>query len=194
MRALWICLFAASNCLAQQGKSNKVLSAPVDQSTAVNFFWFGDMAAHYRVPITFRIAAAGRQALHTVQWPKAPLSGDGATLYITPEEMRRIIEQLANIDVEYSDWQHSNAKVLPRIGPLGQMKHRADIDDTAMTVTVVSATGTLRAKIRVTRLCDELASFDPLMPTALLRWQFQTYRNDFGCITPGYDNFAPPHS
>jgi hypothetical protein len=53
-------------CLAQTPRESNVVNLPVDQHTAVSFFWFGDMESHWRHPMNFYVANVTDPKLHSV--------------------------------------------------------------------------------------------------------------------------------
>jgi hypothetical protein len=175
------CLTAVA-CLGQPPKHTVVLNSPVDRTTAVSFFWFGDIESHWRHPMNFYVADASDPRLHTVFLDHGPAS-KGVETWITAREMQTLIDKLAQSNY---GWQDS--KTVEHFKP---WQKRTDGHDT-FDITVISAKGTARAGIRLARMCDELLQFDSVMPTPRLRWQFQTLRWDDGCAIAGYDNEAMP--
>lgn len=167
-------------CLAQRLGQSIVLNSPLDRTTAVSFFWFGDMESHWRQPMNFYVAGANDPKLHTVS---VEFGSKGVETWITAAEMGALIEKLSRSDLEWMDSK--------RVEPFKAWNRRTDGHDT-FDITVISARGTATAGIRVARICDELLRFDPVMPTPRLKWQFQTLRWDDGCVIAGYDNEAKP--
>ena len=178
---LILCLTVVE-CIGQPLKQSVVLNSPVDQTTAVSFFWFGDMESHWRHPMNLYVAGSSDPRLHTVSLEDGPAS-KGVETWITASEMRTLIEKLAESHLE---WLDSKA-----VGPFKPWLKRTDGQD-SFDITVISAKGTARAGIRLARMCDELLQFDSVMPTPRLRWQFQTLRWDDGCVIAGYENEAMP--
>jgi hypothetical protein len=171
--------FAA--CLGQTPKQSIVLNSPIDRTTAVSFFWFGDMDSHFRRPMNFYVASANDSKLHTVSFEQR--LSRGVETWITASEMQTLIEKLSRSHLQ---WMDSKTVV-----PFEPWPKRTDGHD-SFDITVISAKGTARAGIRLARMCDELLEFDSVMPTPRLRWQFQTLRWDDGCVIAGYHNEAMP--
>lgn len=169
-------------CLGQTSRQSVVLSSPVDQRTAVSFYWFGDMESHWRDPMNFYVAGANDPRLHTVSLEHGPAS-KGVETWITAPEMQAMIEKFAQSRLEWLDSK--------KVEPFKPWQKRDDGHDT-FDITVLSAKGTARAGIRLVRMCDQLRELDSVMPTPRLRWQFQTLRWDDGCVIAGYDNEAMP--
>lgn len=169
-------------CLGQTPKQSVVLNSPIDRTTAVSFFWFGDMESHWREPMNFYVASASDPRLHTVSIEHGPASR-GVETWITPPEMQTLIEKLAQSDLE---WFESKS-----VAPFKAWQKRTD-GQLSFDITVISAKGTARASIRLASMCDELLDFDSVMPTPRLRWQFQTLRWDDGCVIAGYHNEEMP--
>jgi hypothetical protein len=169
-------------CLGQSPKQSVVLNSAIDGTTAVSFFWFGDMWSHWRDPMNLYVVDAGDPRLHTVSFDSGPRE-KGVETWITPSEMRLLIDKLAQSDLEWLDSK--------TVEPFKAWQNRRD-GQYSFDITVVSSKGTAKASIRLTRMCDELLQFDLVMPTPRLRWQFQTLRWDDGCVIPGYHNEAKP--
>jgi hypothetical protein len=165
-------------CLAQKPRQSVVLNAPIGRTTAVSFFWFGDMESHWRQPMNFYVADVIDPKLHTVLF-----GSNGVETWITAAEMRSLIGKLSRSDLEWMDSK--------KVEPFKAWKRRTDGQD-RFDITVISARGMARAGIRIARMCDELLQFDSVIPTPRLRWQFQTLRWDDGCVIAGYDNEAQP--
>jgi hypothetical protein len=169
-------------CLAQTPRQSTVLNRPVDQHTAVSFFWFGDMESHWRDPMNFYVANANDPKLHRVSIGIG-FASRGVETWITASEMQTLVAKLLQSHFEWVD----SRTVLP----LQPWSRRTDGHD-SFDITLVSARGTVRASVRLARMCDELLQFDSVMPTPRLKWQFQTMRWDDGCVIAGYHNEASP--
>jgi hypothetical protein len=181
-RAASIVFFAFIACAAQTSRQSVVLRSPIDLTTAVSFFWSGDMESHWREPMNFYGASAGDPKLHTVSIEHG-LSSRGVDTWITTSEMKTLLERLSESSLRWTDSK--------TVVPFKPWSKRTDGHD-SFDITVISSKGTASASIRLARMCDELLAFDSVMPTARLRWQFQTLRWDDGCIIAGYDNEAKP--
>ncbi len=168
-------------CLAQELGESVVLNSPVGRTTAVTFFWFGDIESHWRQPMNFYVADASDPRLHTLSFGGLDARGDDA--WITAAEMKALIEKLSRSGLKWMD-----SKRVEQFKAWNQREKGHDTFD----ITVISARGTASAGIRIARMCDELLQFDPVMPTPTLRWQFQTLRWDDGCVIAGYANEAKP--
>jgi hypothetical protein len=169
-------------CLAQTPRESNVVNLPVDQHTAVSFFWFGDMESHWRHPMNFYVANVTDPKLHSVSIGNG-LASRGVETWVTASEMQTLIAKLSQSHLEWVD----SRTVLP----LPPWSKRTDGHD-SFDITLVSAKGTVRASVRLARMCDELLQFDSVMPTPRLEWQFQTMRWDDGCVIAGYHNEARP--
>jgi hypothetical protein len=169
-------------CLGQTPRESVVLNSPVDGTTAVSFFYIGDMWSHWRDPMNFYVVGAGDSKLHTVSLDSGPRA-KGVETWITASEMRVLIDKFSQSDLEWLDSK--------TVEPFKARQNRRDGQYT-FDITVMSSKGTARAHIRLTRMCNELLQFDSVMPTPRLRWQFQTLRWDDGCVIPGYHNEEKP--
>jgi hypothetical protein len=176
-----VCLTVAG-CIAQAPKQSTLLSSPVDQHTAVSFFWFGDMESHWREPMNFYVTSGSDRKLHTVSVEHGPASR-GVETWISASEMRTLITKLEQSQL---GWEDSRT-----VAPLVPWQKRTDGHD-SFDITVISSKGTARTSIRLARMCEELLDLDQVMPTPRLRWQFQTLRWDDGCVIAGYHNEGMP--
>ena len=168
-------------CLGQPPRQNAILNLPIDQTTAVSFFYIGDMWSHWRDPMNFYAAAVDDPRLHTLHIDNGPHS-KGWETWITTTEMRFLTEKLVKSDLEWSESK--------KVEVFQGKRNRRSGD--WFDITVISSKGTAKARIRLTRMCDELRQLDSVMATPRILWQFQTLRWDDGCIIPGYKNEARP--
>ncbi len=171
----------APMCQAQHVNKNGTLGVPADRSTAVSFFYFGDIWSHWREPMNFYTVGPGDPRLHRVQGP-AELQSAGWVTWITEDEMRLLIKKLGALDL---DWRYTAR--IEHFHPLRQRQIHDWVD-----LTVVSSRGPAQAEIRLTRMCDDLQKIDDAMPTPRILWQFRTLRWDDGCVIPGYHNEEKP--
>ena len=171
----------AALCQAQSPGKGAALTSPAGLSTAVRFYWFGDMWSHWRQPMNFYTVGTNDKRLHTVL-VGSPLHPEGVAAFVTTSEMQVLLNKLAQSDY---DWNTSR-KV--------ERFHDPDpkVDADSFEITVVSLRGTTKGYIRLAVMCNELANFDTIMPTRRIRWQFQTMRWDNGCKIPGYVNEDVP--
>ena len=89
-------------CLGQTPKQSVVLNSPIDRTTAVSFFWFGDIESHWRDPMNFYVASASDPRLHTVSIEHG-LASRGVETWITASEMQTLIEKLSRSHLEWMD-------------------------------------------------------------------------------------------
>ena len=186
--ALAIACLVPGSGSAQQAASDRVLEAGIGPKTSVTFFWVGDIYAHGRTPFTLRVAQNATE-MYRVQPQSAPthipvaerLAYEGINVYVSAEQMRAVLHQLSITEVPYGDWTVSSKREPILMGGTTD----------GLAVTVLASKKTYKTYIRVTRICDELSPFDALMPTEEIRWDFQSFRADFGCKIPGFIN---PHS
>jgi hypothetical protein len=89
-------------CLGQTPKQSVVLNSPIDRTTAVSFFWFGDMESHWRHPMNFYVASASDPRLHTVSVEHGLVSR-GVETWITASEMQTLIAKLSRSHLEWMD-------------------------------------------------------------------------------------------
>ncbi|MGA8938923.1 MAG: hypothetical protein WB439_07140 [Acidobacteriaceae bacterium] len=182
-RTSFLCLalcLCSIQIYAQRSFSPLVRNVHADKTTAVQFYWFGDMDSHWRQPMNLYVVDASDPRLHKVEFKQEPLH-EAAIAYISLPEMQKIITQLSRSD----DLWYETSKG-------GRLPDRPNDPDDEAQITVVSSHGTSVDRVRITHMCDEFASYDDLMPTKRILWQFQTMRWDNGCIIPGYHNEDVP--
>ena len=131
--------------------------------------------------LNFYVVDPADPRLHTVVVDQG-LDSKGWETWITASEMRTLIEKLSQADLE---WQQSS-----KIEYFGSWLKRPAVD--WFEITVISSNGTVKSRIRLTRMCDELRQLDSVMATPRILWQFQTLRWDDGCAVPGYHNEEAP--
>jgi hypothetical protein len=179
---LWltVCLCSAQ-IYAQPGFRPLVRNLHAEKTTALQFYWFGDVDSHFRLPMDFHVVAVSDPRFHKVEITTELLQ-QAAIAYISLREMQEIILHLSRSD---ADWNETNK--------LSSLRGRPLDSDNIPQVTIISSRGTSVGHVRIARMCEEFASYDALMPTKRILWQFQTMRWDNGCIIPGYHNEdAPP--
>ena len=163
LKHLAVIIFIALNvCGARASGQSNVLSSTVDGTSAVSFFWFGDIESHWREPMNFYVSTANDPKLHTVSIGHG-LSSRGVETWITASEMQSLLKRLSESPLRWTD-----SKL---VVPFKPWMKRTDGQD-SFTITAISARGTARAEIRLAKMCDVLLAFDSAMPTPRLRWQF----------------------
>ena len=169
----------AASALCQKPTKGVVLNSPITESTAISFFWFGDMESHFRSPVNFYVVSTTDRKFHTVSMGRSDHQWNA---FISDADMRRLIDGLKALDLRWMDYKSREAFI--------DGLQRKDLG--LLEVTVVSNNATSKANIRIARMCDQLASLDPAIPSPRILWQFQLFRVDNGCLVPGYDNNVIP--
>jgi hypothetical protein len=161
-----------------QPKPSALLDAPINEKTALSFYWFGDMDSHFRNPIDFYVLSVADHRLHSVDF-KNP---DTVSTFISSAEMKNITETLKSIGLRWVDSRGREE--------LKNRRHRRD--DGFLDITFVTQDSTTKAYFRIATMCAQLAKLDTVMPTRRILWQFRTFRWDNGCEVPGYKNYDRP--
>jgi hypothetical protein len=174
-------LTSTSSLRCQQAVQKKsVLDSPVDENAAVRFFYNPSNGGYFHFPLIFRPVAPEDPRLNT-----APMSTEGRTAYISLSEMRQLLQGLRHSDLS---WQESE-----KVEILGSFKKLAITD--SMEVTVVSSQGTAKAAIDAKKICDTLKPLDSALKAPRGLWEFQLFRQGYGCQVPGFNFEAyPDHS
>lgn len=168
---------AASPGCRQTVDKDRVFNCPVDENTAVRFFY--DIGTDYfHFPLIFRPVAQGDPRLNT-----APMGEEGRTAYVSGKEMRDLIRGLANSGLS---WQESE-----KVEPLGSFKHVLITNE----IRVVCSKGTAIAHFDPKRICQTLELLDSELKTPRALWEFQLFRQGYGCKVTGFNWDAyPDHS
>lgn len=170
----------AAIATGQKPNQSAVLDSPVAESTAVSFFWIGDMDSHFRAPINFYAVSQSDRRFHTVS--VGPFADHQWNAFISVSEMQRLMDGLKALDLRWVDSKGREA-----------FKDAQKRTGTGfLDITVVSHDGTSKSYIRIARMCEELSQLDSAMPTPRILWQFQLFRVDNGCHVPGYNNSVIP--
>jgi len=171
----------ASPNAAQRGHPSALLDSPITDKTALSCFWFGDMESHFRNPVNFFVVPESDARFHKVELTDF-IRDDQANMFISREEMKRILDGLKSLGLYWSDSRGRKEFV--------SANHRRGTDMLDITLLGPDATG--EAHIRIAEMCDLLNRLDPTMPTPRILWQFRTFRWDNGCEIRGYENYQVP--
>ena len=177
--ALWLgvaLLAVAALPGCRQAKRDRVFDCPVDENTAIRFFYFpgGD---YYHYPLVFRAAARGDARLNT-----APMVEEGRTAYVSYRDMRDLLRGLAHSGLS---WQESE-----KVEPLGSHKPLAFLTDDE--IRVICSKGTATAHFDPKRICQTLEPLDSAIKTPRALWEFQLFRQGYGCKVRGFNFQAYP--
>jgi hypothetical protein len=149
-----------------------VLNASVGANSAVRFFYDPALSDAFHSPIIFRATEDGDSRLIN-----PPSTRAGWTSYIAFSEMRQFLQTLAHSNLA---WQESDkveifepALQIPRL-------------DT-MEIVVVGSSGTAKAMVRPSRICQTLEPLDAALKTKRALWELQRFRLTYGCQVPGFD-------
>jgi hypothetical protein len=156
-----------------------VLNCPVDENTAVRFF-YNNESDYFHSPLIFRPVAQGDPRLNT-----APMGEEGRTAYISLAEISELIQGLARSDLP---WQESE-----EVEPLGSSERLMSL--TVNEIRVVCSKGTATAKLDPKRICQTLKPLDSALEMPRALWEFQLFRHGCRCKVAGFNFQAyPDHS
>jgi hypothetical protein len=181
-RRIWWLLLAvltsATSLKSHQAVQEKsVFDSPVDENTAVRFFYNPSDGGYFHFPLIFRSVAPEDPRLNT-----APMGTEGRKAYISPPEMRQLLQRLRHSDLP---WQESEKVEI--LEPYKKLVVKA-----SMEVTVVSSKGTAKASFGAKNICDALRPLDSALKTPRALWEFQGFRLNYGCRVPGFNFEAYP--
>jgi hypothetical protein len=176
---LLMAVLATSLGFQQTVEKKSVLGSPVDENTAVRFFYH-DEENYFHFPLIFRPAAEGDSRLNT-----APMGTEGRTAYISLADMQQLLQGLKRSDLS---WQESEK--IESLGPFRQLR-----GSESMEILAVCSKGTARANLDPKKICETLKPLDSALKTPRGLWEFQLFRQGYGCQVPGFDFEAyPDHS
>lgn len=163
--------------ICQSASSHKSLSLPVNNQTAVRFFYLP--ANSYLHPaLIFRVATPQSGELNT-----APIVNHGGrTPYISIDEMRRLVHML-----DHSGLLWSETKTVEVPGMVG-FKETTGM----LQIRIFSLGGTASTNSDPSKLCQTLAPLDAALMQPRALWEFQLFRVDYGCSVPGFDRKSFP--
>jgi len=163
-------------CSGQADEKRNVLKAPVDENTAIRFFYqpAGD---YFHFPLVFRSVDPKDPRLNT-----APMTTEGRTAYISLSEMQELMQALSHLRLS---WQES-ARV-----ELLESFRKLKITDT-MVITAVSSDGRAIANLNPKKICETFKPLDSALKTPRALWEFQGFRLNYGCKVPGFEHDAYP--
>jgi hypothetical protein len=160
---------------ASRTKPSVLLNAPINEKTALSFYWFGDMDSHFRDPINFFVVSDADHRMHKVEMPDEDRQ---VNVFISAGEMKRIFDGLLALALPWADSRGREV--------FKDKFHRKGTD--MLDITLVSSDTTAKTYIRIARMCDQLDRLDSVMPSPRILWQFRTFRVDNGCYIRDYDN------
>ena len=160
-----------------QQRRTVVLNSPVNENTAVRFFYQPVPSDVFHFPLVFRPVGEADPRLNT-----APMREEGRTAYISFAEMRALLDKLAQADLT---WQESE-----KVEALGSYKTIEDRND--MEVFVTCSKGTARALIAPKAICKSLTPLDDALKTPRALWELQIFRLNYNCKVPGFPYDAYP--
>ena len=175
-------VLAASRCSRQPGGKTWLLGCPVDQATAVRFFYNPEGAGYFHFPLVLRVVPSGDPRLNT-----APMRPEGRTAYITRGEMRAMLRALAQSGASW--------RVSSKVEPLGDFHGLVRFHAAGppyLSIEVVCSRGTARGEVDPTRICSTLAPLDSALKTPRALWEFQFLRIGYGCTVPRFNMRAYP--
>ena len=166
---------ASPCCPGRTLDKNSVLTAPVDENTAVRFF-YQPPEDHFHFPMVFRPVPEKDPRLNT-----APMTEAGRTAYVSFPEMQQMLNALAKSGLA---WQESEK--VETLGSYTKLIHENG------AVTVVTSRGTAKAGFDPKRICKILTPLESALTTPRALWEFQAFRLNYGCKVPGFKYDAYP--
>jgi hypothetical protein len=167
----------ASHSISQDTKDDKAVVFPVDEKTAVRFFFQPDDGNYFHFPLVFRSVSQGDPRLNT-----APMADEGRTVYISDSEMRQLLRGLAHSELSWTE-----SASVQMLGPARKLEKSQD-----MIITYVSANASATASVRKNKICATLKGLDPAIKTPRALWEFQRFELDYNCKVLGFVYDAYP--
>lgn len=158
---------------AQPAVEAWLLGCPVDQATAVRFFYNPEGTNYLHGPLVLRVVPAGDPRLNT-----APMTNQGRTAYVSPADMKGMLRALAHSGASWT--------VSSRVEPLGDIGSLIR-EPFPLHILAVCSRGTARAKVYPPKICSTLAPLDSALKTPRALWEFQLLRTGYKCNVPGFN-------
>lgn len=178
MFIIWALAVALTpDLLCAAPKSDVLGSCPADMSTAVRVFWNPPDGGYFHFPLIFRTVKQTDSRLNS-----APMTDEGRIAYISLGEMSQLIQALAHLDLA---WEH-----LGRAEDLGN--YRDLQPENEMEILVICSKGRAKAMLSAKRICVTLKPLDEMLKTPRALWEFQLFRQGYGCKVSGFNQQAFP--
>jgi len=171
-----VLLFVNSPGYAQTASDDSVLDSPADETVAIRFF-FQPAGDSFHVPLVFRVVNETDPRLNT-----APILDSGRTGYISLSEMQQLLPRVAHLHLF---WRQ--AETVEVLGSFRLLNRSVNMD-----ITIVSSHGTARAVLDHRTICETLSPLDSTLKTPRALWEFQLFRQGYGCKVPGFNYDAYP--
>lgn len=168
--------FATPMHQRENPESKLLLTCQMDGSVALRFF-YNPPGEYFHFPLIFRAVEQTDPRLNTT-----PVTSEGRTAYISLAEMRSLIERLAHSGLT---WQESE-----KIQTLGTYKQIPVLD--SLEILIICSKGTARTTLLPTKICKTLAPLDTALKTPRALWEFQLFRQGYGCTVEGFHSEAYP--
>ena len=181
----FLCLFRASAfvpllfvsfAVAQNAAQHK-RSDVVDLKAIVRLFFQPGDGSYFHPPLLFRAVSKNDPRENT-----APILKDGRTVYISPLEMKDLIQALSHLDVR---WKHLGIPAKPPTAG-------HNIIDDLMQLDIYTATGVDRATLDPKYICSTLSPLDSVFTTPRALWEFRFFRFQYHCKIAGFNPNAYP--
>jgi hypothetical protein len=174
---LVLCLIIAVTTSAVRAEQKEykgfVLTSPVENYSVVRIFYYsGDVIDG---PLVFRPVEQNSPSLNSALWTK-----EGWTTYVSFDEMSQLMARLAQLNLSWKESKKPKALEPFKI-PLE--------DPINVDIEVVSSTGTAKAKLSPTMLCEKLKLLDSALRTYRALWELRHFRVFHGCQIPGFNFF-----
>jgi hypothetical protein len=149
-----------------------VLNGKIGENTAVRLFYDPAASDYFHSPLVFHVAEQADARL-----VKPPETTEGRTAYISFSEMQKFLQVLSRSRLTWREY--ANIDILEPALQIPTL-------DT-MEIVVVGPSGTARAEVRPSRICETLGPLDIVLKTKLAHWELQRFRKSYGCQVSGFD-------
>ena len=150
-----------------------VLTTPVDNNTAVRFFYHPPNANRFVYPLVLRVADPNDE-----QTKVAPVLAEGRTVRISLSEMQELVAGMKR-----SIMMGQQTRGVEVLEPWEMIPTTETMD-----VVLVFSKGAARGAILRKDICRTLGSLDSAIKTPRAHWEFQRFRFYYGCRVPGFDD------
>jgi hypothetical protein len=158
---------------SQAASEGHVLPFIAGNDSVVRFFYQPPKGEYFHVALLFRVVKK-----RDPRWNTTAYSDVGLTAYISFQDMRRFMGELARLSLRWD--QSATIEGLETYETIHSY-------GCGMGIKVLSPNGTAKSLIAHDKICDTLAPLDGALLTPRALWEFQGFRLQYHCRVASYD-------
>lgn len=145
-----------------------LLRSTAQVDTGIHFYYFEGAAV--QEPVMFLAVNNNDPRINTAAWNQ-----QGRIVYISVDEASSILHVLDDLHIRWNK--------LPGTNKFADVQSLLHVD--RMTITVITAQGSLEGGINPQSVCSVLASMDSAFRSRRALWEFQMFTAEYNCRVPG---------